>query len=305
MVQIEWMKWILFFYVYSFLGWIFECCYVSIKKKEWVNRGFLKGPMLPIYGSGAVMMLFVSKPYEDDLFMTFILGMIGATLLELVTGWLIEKIFKVRYWDYSHQRFHFKGYICLSSSIAWGFFTIIMNKVIHPFILSILPTVPDNIYQLLLGLVSVYFVIDVTSSTIEALELRNMLLTVEDLKQEMHLLKKRADVIIACIDDDVKNFKQNRPGMETIERYIREMEEKLEGIHNNGLLYNRLTEKRKRELLICRSKVEKMKKNMAHIRLRSKKPIWKRVHYNPTMRSVKYAEAWETLKESLDKRQER
>ena len=109
-------QWILYFYVYCFLGWIFESCYVSFRKKEWVNRGFLHGPFLPIYGSGAVMMLFVSEPFKNNLILTYFAGVVGATLLELVTGAAMEALLKVRYWDYSNQKFNYKGYICLSSS---------------------------------------------------------------------------------------------------------------------------------------------------------------------------------------------
>ena len=99
-------QWLLYFYVYCFLGWIFESCYVSFRKKQWVNRGFLHGPFLPIYGSGAVMMLFVSEPFKDNLILTYFAGVVGATLLELVTGAAMEALLKVRYWDYSNQKIY-------------------------------------------------------------------------------------------------------------------------------------------------------------------------------------------------------
>ena len=79
-------------------------------------------PMLPLYGSGAVMMLWVSLPFQDSLILTYISGVIGATALEYVTGYVMERLFKIRYWDYSNQPFNVHGYICLSSSIAWGRF---------------------------------------------------------------------------------------------------------------------------------------------------------------------------------------
>ncbi len=119
------------FYLYCFFGWIFESSYVSILKRRFVNRGFLRIPMLPLYGSGAVMMLVVSEPFQDSLLLTWVSGVIGATILEYVTGWAMEQLFKVRYWDYSNQKFNLHGYICLSSSIAWGFLTIFMTHVIH------------------------------------------------------------------------------------------------------------------------------------------------------------------------------
>ena len=124
-----WYQWLTFFYLYCFFGWIFESSYVSILKRRFVNRGFLRIPMLPLYGSGAVMMLVVSEPFQDSLLLTWVSGVIGATILEYVTGWAMEQLFKVRYWDYSNQKFNLHGYICLSSSIAWGFLTIFMTHV--------------------------------------------------------------------------------------------------------------------------------------------------------------------------------
>ena len=77
------------------------------------------------------MMLWVSLPVKDNLFLVYVSGVVAATVLEYVTGWGMERLFKMKYWDYSNQRFNVKGYICLSSSIAWGFLTILLTEVIH------------------------------------------------------------------------------------------------------------------------------------------------------------------------------
>ena len=98
MYTYTWYQWLAFFYVYCFLGWIFESTYVSLKQKRLVNRGFLRLPMLPLYGSGAVMMLWVSLPVRDSLPLVYISGFIAATALEYVTGAVMERLFKVRYW---------------------------------------------------------------------------------------------------------------------------------------------------------------------------------------------------------------
>ena len=113
----------LFLYL-LFFGWIFESAYVSLKKGCLVNRGFLRLPMLPLYGTGAVMMLWVSLPVKDSLILVYLSGVVAATSLEYVTGYMMERLFKMKYWDYSNQRFQINGYICLTSSIAWGFLTI-------------------------------------------------------------------------------------------------------------------------------------------------------------------------------------
>ena len=114
-------QWVLLFFFYCFCGWVWESCYVSICQRRWVNRGFLNGPLLPIYGCGAILILFVTLPVEDNLYLVWLLGMLAATALEYVTGAAMEALFKVRYWDYSQHRFQLNGYICLSSSLAWGF----------------------------------------------------------------------------------------------------------------------------------------------------------------------------------------
>ena len=131
-------QWVLLFFFYCFCGWVWESCYVSACKRQWVNRGFLHGPLLPIYGSGAIIILFVTLPVEQDLRLVFLLGMIAATVLEYVTGAEMERLFKVRYWDYSHHRFNLNGHICLTSSLAWGFFSILLVRFIHPPIAALL-----------------------------------------------------------------------------------------------------------------------------------------------------------------------
>ena len=125
-------QWVLLFFFYCFCGWVWESCYVSLCQRRWVNRGFLHGPLLPIYGSGAIIILFVTLPVEDSLFLIWLLGMLAATALEYATGAAMEALFKVRYWDYSHQPCNLHGYICLTSSLAWGAFSILLVRVLHP-----------------------------------------------------------------------------------------------------------------------------------------------------------------------------
>ena len=124
-------QWALLFFFYCFCGWVWESCYVSAKQRHWVNRGFLHGPLLPIYGSGAIIILFATLPVADNFWLVYFLGMLAATALEYVVGAVMEQLFKVRYWDYTKQPFNLHGYICLTSSIAWGFFSDLLIYVIH------------------------------------------------------------------------------------------------------------------------------------------------------------------------------
>ena len=133
---------------------MWESCYVSAKRRQWVNRGFLHGPMLPIYGTGAVIILLATIPVRDSLWLVFLLGMLAATALEYVTGAAMEALFKVRYWDYSKQPFNLNGYICLRFSIAWGLACLFVVKLLHPSVLLVIRLVPRGLGWTLLALLA-------------------------------------------------------------------------------------------------------------------------------------------------------
>ena len=200
MYYYSWNQWITFFFIYSFLGWVWESCYVSIKSHRWVNRGFLRMPMLPLYGSGATIMLLLTLPFPGNYVLQYCLGVIGPTILEYFTGWAMEKLFKMRYWDYSNQRFNIKGYICLTSSIAWGFFTMLMTYVLHPpiehFVLNKIPPVVDYV---VIAVVGVLFVLDTIESAKAAIDVGKALekmtdirAQIDDIQVQLSLLKSEA-----------------------------------------------------------------------------------------------------------------
>lgn len=191
MYTYNWYQWLAFFYIYCFFGWIFESVYVSLKKRHFVNRGFLRIPMLPLYGSGAVMMLWVSLPVRNNLLLVYISGVIAATALEYVTGFVMERLFKVRYWDYSNQKFQLHGYICLTSSIAWGFLTILMTEVIHEPISAAVLSLNSNVLFFCVIITSAVFAADTYESTKEALALGKSLEAITRIKAEMDELQAR------------------------------------------------------------------------------------------------------------------
>lgn len=124
-------QWMLFFFSYGFLGWVWECLYVSAYRKKWVNRGFLYGPLIPMYGFGTVLVLWVTVPVRGSIPWVFLLGMTGITVLEYGTGTAMQKLFHARYWDYSRNRFNVNGYICPFCSFGWGLFSIIQIQFLH------------------------------------------------------------------------------------------------------------------------------------------------------------------------------
>ena len=209
MYSYTWYQWLTFFYLYCFAGWIFESAYVSILKKRLVNRGFLRLPLLPLYGTGAVMMLWVSLPFEDNLLLVYLSGVVAATILEYVTGWTMERLFKMKYWDYSDQRFNFRGYICLSSSIAWGFLTILLTEVLHPPVARLvqgLPAAADIAGVLIL---SVFFAEDTVQSVRDALDLGRALEAMTSMKAELDDIQVQLALLRADASDRVSEYRED------------------------------------------------------------------------------------------------
>ena len=209
-------QWVLLFFFYCFCGWIWESCYVSARQRHWVNRGFLHGPLLPIYGSGAIIILVATIPVAEDLRLVWLFGMIAATILEYATGAAMERIFKVRYWDYSSQKFNLNGHICLSSSIAWGFFSILMVRFIHPPIARLLARVPALCVDPLAHLLTAAFTVDAVRSVQAALDLRDILSRAMEENEELRHLARRAEVYAAFAGDDLRRFRE-RTALERLE----------------------------------------------------------------------------------------
>ena len=201
-------QWVLLFFFYCFCGWVWESCYVSLRQRRWVNRGFLHGPLLPIYGSGAIIILFVTLPVEEDLFLVWLMGMLAATALEYVTGTVMERLFQVRYWDYSNQKFNLNGHICLSSSIAWGFFSILLVRFLHPPVGRLLADVPAWLVDPAAIVLTAVFSADVVRSVQDALDLKEILTRVAEENEDLRRLAKRAEVAAAFAEDDLRKFRE-------------------------------------------------------------------------------------------------
>lgn len=172
------------FIVYSFLGWIWESCYVSVKNKRWVNRGFVNGPFVTIYGVGAVAVYVILRPFTGRVLELYFAGVAVATVLEYVTGVLMEAIFHANWWDYSDKKFNFQGKICLGSSIAWGFFTLILFYILQPMVSSFVDWIPRSTGMILIYVWLVYYVVDFSFSAAAAFDLHSKLQKLEGVLDE-------------------------------------------------------------------------------------------------------------------------
>ncbi len=301
MYQYSIIEWLFFFYLYCFCGWIFESTFVSLKSRKFVNRGFMRGPFVPIYGSGAIMMLVVSMPFQDNIFLTYIAGCIGATALELVTGELMEALFKVRYWDYSNQKFNYKGHICLSSTVAWGFLTIFMTEFLHKGVERIIFILPSEAVTVLTVAASFYIVADFTLSFKAALDLRDVLMGLEKAKEEMERIQKRLDVIIAVASDEIESRRQENSLK--VEELMDSIEEKFNSLRERLKINpSEFVDDVREEIMELRNKYSIEKEQ--RMRFRRLKDFYQRnlIKGNPTMKSKRFEEALEELKKAVNER---
>ncbi len=196
--------WLFFFYFYCFLGWVWETCYVSVLKAKWVNRGFLRGPFLPIYGSGAIVVLIFTLPFRTNAGLVFVVGMVSATILEYFTGAVMERLFHVRYWDYSSQRLNLNGHICVTSSLAWGAFSVILTLYGHTPVERFASHMSTNVLEVIVFALTVYISIDMAESIREAINLKEVLLSLEENNEDFRRLQKHIEVASAFYGGELK-----------------------------------------------------------------------------------------------------
>lgn len=149
-----------YFFIYAFLGWCVEVIFCTITTGEWVNRGFLNGPICPIYGVGMCIVLLVLTPLRHSLLALFIGSFLLTSALELVTGFVLKKVFHTSWWDYSNEPFNLGGYICLGFSLAWGLGGTLVMRLLHPPVGRLVAAVPHTLGLVLGAVIFVLFVVD-------------------------------------------------------------------------------------------------------------------------------------------------
>ncbi len=285
-----------FFYTYCFFGWIIESTWVSLHQKRLVNRGFLRGPFIPIYGCGAMTLVLVGTPLLKWPVAVFFGGMISASILEYFTGAAMEAIFKVRYWDYSDKPFNLNGHICLFTSVCWGGLSLAVDYVIHKPIVALTEHMTYKELVLMVTVVTVYFIVDCTLSFKAAFDLRAIIIKMEKAKEELRLMQKRLDVILAFADADKDAF---------IDASLEKAGDIIDGIEERFAAVKKAMEETpakfaeniKNELSELRDKFVIEKRDEL-----SENNIWdfyKRGIFlgNPTLKSVKFSDTVDTLKD--------
>ena len=183
-----------YFLVFSFLGWCVEVAYQAVSKGLVVNRGFLNGPVCPIYGFGVLAVFFLLQMtgygpfYEQNALKVFIFGVILATAVELFGGWILDKAFHARWWDYSDRPFNLHGYICLQFSIIWGMSILLVVRAVYPMLSRILGMIPQNIGWILIGIFCVIYIADFAVSVSVMIGLNKRMAEIDEMQKRMRVV---------------------------------------------------------------------------------------------------------------------
>ena len=196
------VKTVYWFFLYGCIGWCVEVVYAAVKEHKLVNRGFLCGPICPIYGFGMVGLVYSVQliPLPDSGSMSavsiFFIGMVLTTAIELVGGWVLYKLYHIRWWDYSKMKYNLGGYICPQFSLLWGLGSVLMIKVVHPLLARGSSPMPFNIMLIVDVVLLVLFVVDVAVSTAAAIGLNKYLREIDDLRAKLRLTSDKLTTVL-------------------------------------------------------------------------------------------------------------
>ena len=217
---------LLYFFIYSFLGWCTEVAYATVKERRFVNRGFLNGPWCPIYGVGVSAVVILLDGFRDSLLLLYLSSLVLVTLIEGMTGVIMDKIFHHKWWDYTGLPLNIGGYVCLPFSIAWGAACVVIVKGIHPLIERLVGFLPEAAGVALLCVLTVCLAADVAVTTAGILKLNRRLDMLERIGAVLH---ENSDRMGANIHENVMDAMEKAEALEDVAQARKEKLDALSG----------------------------------------------------------------------------
>lgn len=182
---------ILYFFVYGFLGWCTEVIFAAFKQHRFVNRGFLNGPICPIYGVGVTLVIACLEAFQSNLLLLYISSVILVTVLEGVTGWAMDKLFHNKWWDYSKLPFNIGGYVCLLFSLIWGVACVFIVYFVHPLIHQVLSLIPHTAGIALIAILGIALLSDIIVTTSAIVKFNQYLERLKHITDELHAISNQ------------------------------------------------------------------------------------------------------------------
>lgn len=231
----DFLKLCFYFFAYAFLGWCVEVIFAALKTGRFVNRGFLAGPVCPVYGFGMVVVILLLSGLSDTLFTLFAGSFLLTSFIEFLTGFLLERVFNDKWWDYSDEHFNIRGYVCLKFSILWGLACTFIMKIVHPMLRDLAMRIPEKLLAAMVALFTAIILADLAFTLSVILKIKRRIRLVDQLSSE---LKKLSDKIGTGLYDGVMLGEKGAEKMKTlgteqaqkIKNYAEDQQQKIESI---------------------------------------------------------------------------
>ncbi len=215
-----------YFFIYGFFGWCTEVAFATVKQRRFVNRGFLNGPICPVYGIGVGSVVILLETKDMNIAALYLVSTVLVTAIEGMTGYLMDKIFHHKWWDYSNQPLNIGGYVCLVFSLAWGVACVVIVRVIHPVFRKGVEMIPLTVGIVLAVVFSGVTFVDMCATAAEVLKLNKKLETMDKIAGE---LKEISDRLGENIHENVmETLERSQETRKQLEESAAELREKLE-----------------------------------------------------------------------------
>ncbi len=205
------------FFILSFAGWIYESTKCSLAKKMFVNRGFLNGPIIPVYGMGGTLVYLLLRPFSGHVAAVFLLGFILTTLLEYTTAVLMEQAFHAKWWDYSRFKYNYQGRVCLPASLLWAVFSVADVYVLGPYVQKLVERIPRRFGEWAGYVLVVITLVDFAVTVVYTLQLSNTMERLNELREELltyllstSLIEKTGEVKEALYSTTIGKLSEKR-----------------------------------------------------------------------------------------------
>lgn len=282
-MTVQWIYETLFlFFIYAFLGWCAEVSFHAVVTGKFINRGFLNGPICPVYGIGALLVLFLLESFQDNIFLLFLSSLVLTSVLEFLVGFLMEKLFHARWWDYSEEPFHLGPYICLKFSLMWGFACVFVVKFLHPLVLRGIAILPQPLGIAMLTVFSLVFIVDLFLTVIAVNKFFQQLKHLDGLASEIHNISDWLGIRIS--DSALDLLKKQQNGKARLIEYKEQLDQKVE-----------------EQVEQMSKKLEKYKEDFQN-KLSSNIPVHRRIlKAYPRLSSQKHQKVLDIIRETINK----
>lgn len=287
-----------YFVIYAFIGWCTEVVYAAVSTGKLVNRGFLNGPVCPVYGFGVIAVISLLNPVKNNIVLLFAGSVVLTSLIEFITGWILEKAFNHKWWDYSEYPFNIKGYICLKFSLAWGTACLLVIDAIHPLVQNFASYMNIEAGKIMLSVFLTIMAVDVVATVQSVLKLNRQLRSInemaakirsisddmaEKISEESISIVERGEELRAAIEE------QKSAVSDILEERLSEVEDTIE--HRKEILSQKVEEKK--------SIIRQLKSNRDEMLNLSFFGERRLLNAFPGIKSRHYKEALEDLKEKI------